>query len=184
MKKLYLRKQYRKEKSEPLLLYLQRLYNDFYGFPATFSKSNESGTNVSERTCSSGKARSFGDIYSVLLTQGIKISFSELCKAIKVLIELNITKTRLAIIFCPDIKKWVVHTWDNKTIDKFQKKEISITTLIILLKSQYRFGVLVNNYSDSIKEWNNKGVGEYSLYNILKGMGYLSKEIKEGVKRF
>lgn len=157
--KIYVEEKFRIEDGEDMGDYIVRLYDTPYGFPKTFYNKT-----CTRKQCSSGKQRSIKDVFNVILTQRSEFKFKYFCKELRDIIYQSKTKDHIAIIFCPDVKRWVIHYWaiTHQNYDKFM------------------FGKLVFNYSKLVKTnyWK-KYSGAYSLLDVLKHMEFTEEQINK-----
>ncbi len=105
MDKLYVN--YKKKYKETAEEFFNRLYENPYGFPTTYS-----GINCDNRQCENGAQRSFSDLYKLMKTYYPRITHKQLIKIINRKCTRN---KRFNLIYCPDVMKIVLYvgTWSG-----------------------------------------------------------------------
>ena len=96
--------------------------------------------------------RSFEDLYATIKTYYHHCSKKHFAKQLDKLIQ----KSKLRLLFCPEISKWVLMNISYGTQDNTYKN--------------------LYNYAQSNKKLKKKGKGEYNYYDIMLLMGYSKEE--------
>lgn len=141
----------KKEKRERITTFLKKCYSiETDPFNIVFKKTyfDELCQN---QECKKAN-RSFEDLYTTIKTYYPYCSKKHFGKQLNKLIQTS----KLRLLFCPDISKWVLMNIVYGTIDKNYKN--------------------LYNYSNSNKKLKKKGKGEYNYYDIMLLMGYSKKE--------
>lgn len=96
--------------------------------------------------------RSFEDLYATIKTYYHHCSKKHFAKQLDKLIQ----KSKLKLLFCPDISKWVLMNISYGTHDNTYKN--------------------LYNYDNSKSKLKKKGKGKYNYYDIMLLMGYSKEE--------
>ena len=143
-----------KIKGERITTFLKRCYNikpNSYNIVFTETYFNES---CQTRQCKKGN-RSFEDLYAVIKTYYPHCTKKHFAKQLEKLFK----ESRLRLLFCPDIQKWVL-----MNISLFSTED-----------GQYKY---LYDYNSSRLKLDKKGKGEYTYFDILSLMGYSKVQCK------
>ena len=156
MDKLYVN--YKKKYKETAEEFFNRLYENPYGFPTTYS-----GINCDNRQCENGAQRSFSDLYKLMKTYYPRITHKQLIK----IINKKCTRNKyFNLIYCPDVNKIVLYKgqW-------FENKK------------RFLFNNTYFDYCYFLKKEKIKKIDKFTINYLYKKLGYTTKEIKEELKK-
>ena len=149
--KLYVNSQHRKQPREPILSFLERYFKGL-------TKKTYHDEQCTQLQCSSGKNRSIDEMLLIVKTEYPKSKNSDIYKAFKKLLlleELKYQGSRLALLYCKDINKWVFMRFNHNSNTRF-----------------------LMNYSDSVnkKDLNGEGTETFNSF-IINKLGFTEEEL-------
>ena len=151
--KLYVDSQHRKQPREPILSFLERYFKGL-------TKGTYFDEPCTQLQCSSGKNRSIDEMLLIVKTEYPKSKNSDIYKAFKKLLlleELKPQGSRLALLYCKDINKWVFMRFNHNSNTRF-----------------------LMNYSDSVnkKDLNGEGTETFNSF-IINKLGFTEEELEK-----
>lgn len=150
--KLYVK--IKKIKGEKITTFLKKCYNIYpNSYDIIFTETYFDITCLNKQ-CKKGN-RSFEDLYSVIKTYYPNCTTKHFAKQIEKLIKTS----KMRLLFCPDIHKWVFMNISTSSTESNQ------------------FKYLYDYFSSRLK-LDEKGKGEYSYFDILSLMGYSEIQCK------
>lgn len=141
-----------KIKRERITTFLKKCYNFENSYNIVFTKTYFDKLTQNQQ-CKKGN-RSFEDLYAVIKTYYPNCTKKHFAKQLERLLK----KSKIRLLFCPDIQKWVFINVLYGTDDKNFK--------------------YLYNYNSSHLKLNIKGKGEYTYFDILSLMGYSKTQCK------
>ena len=155
MDKIYVN--YKKKYKETAEEFFNRLYEDSYGFPTTYSD-----IICSKEQCSYAADRSFSDLYKLMKTYYPRITHKKLIKIINKKCTRN---RRFNLIYCPKVKKIVLY------VGKWRRT------------TGYLFNRTYFDYDDYLFKNKIEIIDKFTIYYLYKKLGYTTKEIKTELKK-
>ena len=149
--KLYVNFQHRKQPREPILSFLQRYFKNL-------TKRTYFDEQCTQLQCSTGKNRSIDEMLIIVKTEYPKSKNSDIYKAFRKLLlleELKSQGSRLALLYCKDINKWVFMRFKHNSNTRF-----------------------LMDYSDSVnkKDLNGEGIETFNSF-IINKLGFTEEEL-------
>lgn len=141
MEKLYTK--VKKDKRDTVVSYLEKNYGR-YGFPATYYDKV-----CLRKECSAGHQRSLDALYQVCLSRFPKLTIDKFFRSLIAFMRKNKSSSSgYAMLFCPSVGKWVVHSLSGGDYNLYHKG-------------------LVYDYGNSRNKLNNYGSGELRAKEII-----------------
>lgn len=143
-----------KIKGERITTFLKKCYNikpNSYDIVFTKTYFDELFQN---KQCKKGN-RSFEDLYAVIKNYYPHCTKKHFAKQLEKLLK----ESKIRLLFCPDIQKWVLMNLGTWTTES----------------NQYKY---LYDYNSSRLKLGKKGKGEYTYFNILSLMGYSKTQCK------
>ena len=143
-----------KRENKRITTFLKKLYNiqpNSYNIVFTKTYFDES---CQTQQCKKGN-RSFEDLYAVIKTYYPNCTKKHFAKQLEKLLK----ESKIRLLFCPDIQKWVlmnIGTWSTED-------------------NQYKY---LYDYNSSRLKLGKKGKGKYTYFDILSLMGYSKVQCK------
>lgn len=141
-----------KRENERITTFLKKCYNFKTSYNIVFTRTYFDEL-CEKQQCKKGN-RSFEDLYAVIKTYYPNCTKKHFAKQIEKLLK----KSKIRLLFCPDIQKWVFMSVNFGGDSK-----------------EFKY---LYDYNSSRLKLNKKGKGEYTYFDILSLMGYSKKQCK------